>query len=54
MAAVPAAGFSAEIENAGPGEVRVEFESEEHKSSFRAEWDDGELEIEIDEGSEDD
>lgn len=54
VAAVPAAGFSAEIEESGPGEVKVEFESSGHKSSFRARWEDSELDIKIKEESEDD
>ncbi len=49
--AVPEAGFSVEIEKAGPGEVRVEFESSDRESSFRARWEDGELDIDIDEES---
>ena len=54
VAAVPAAGFSTEIEHSGPGEVEIEFESSGHKSSFRARWKDGELDIKIDEEPEDD
>ena len=49
IAAVPAPGFSVEFDHLGPGEVRVEFESETHRSSFRARWENGELDIEIDE-----
>jgi hypothetical protein len=54
VAAVPAAGFSIEIEESGPGEVEIEFESSGHESSFRARWKDGELDIKIDEEPEDD
>ena len=49
--AVPEAGFSVEIDKAGPEEVRVEFESSDHESSFRARWKDGELDIDIEEES---
>ena len=49
--AVPKAGFSVEIDKAGPEEVRVEFESSDHESSFRARWKDGELDIDIEEES---
>lgn len=49
--AIPAGGFTVEIEHSGPEEVRVEFESSDHKSSFRAEWEDGELDIKLDEES---
>jgi hypothetical protein len=52
--AVPKAGFSVEIDKAGPKEVRVEFESADHQSEFRARWEDGELDIDIDEESEED
>jgi len=51
VAATPKAGFSVEIDKAGPGEVRVEFESSDRESSFRARWEDGELDIDIDEES---
>lgn len=54
VAAVPTAGFSAEIDESGPGEVEIEFESSDHQSSFRARWKDGALDIEIDEEPEDD
>ncbi|MCB1247553.1 MAG: hypothetical protein KDB69_09830 [Acidimicrobiia bacterium] len=49
VGAVPKAGFTVDVEHTGPDEVRVEFESENHESSFRAEWEDGELLIDIDE-----
>ena len=51
VAATPKAGFSVETDKAGPGEVRVEFESSDRESSFRARWEDGELDIDIDEES---
>ena len=52
--AVPKAGFSVEVEKSGPTEVEVKFESADHQSEFRARWNDGELDIDIDEESEDD
>lgn len=52
VGAVPSGGFSAEVEDSGPGEVEVEFESSHHKSTFRARWEDGHLDIDIDEESE--
>jgi polyisoprenoid-binding protein YceI len=54
VAATPKAGFSVEIDKVGPEEVRVEFESSDRESSFRARWKDGELDIDIDEESEED
>lgn len=54
VAAVPAGGFSAEIKSPGPNEVEVEFESSTHKSTFRARWDNGQLDIDIDEEEDDD
>ncbi len=52
--AVPKAGFSVEVEKSGPKEVEVKFESADHQSEFRARWKDGELDIDIDEESEED
>ena len=54
VGAVPTAGFSAEVDESGPEEVEVDFESSGHKSSFRARWEDGSLDIDIDEESEHD
>ncbi len=51
VGATPKAGFSVEIDKAGPEEVRVEFESSDHESSFRARWKDGELDIDLEEES---
>ena len=48
VGAAPKAGFSVEVDKAGPEEVRIEFESSDHISSFRARWKDGELDIDID------
>lgn len=51
-AAVPAAGYELEIEESGPGEVRVEFTSESGPDyEIRARWDDGQFETEISEKS---
>ena len=54
VAAVPAAGFSTDIEHSGPGEVEIDFKSSGHKSSFQARWKDGELDVKIDEEPDDD
>lgn len=51
--AVPVAGFQVEIKKEGPPEVEVEFESEKLVVRIDAEWNDGELDIEIDENSRD-
>lgn len=51
VSAFPFGGFSVEVDEAGPEEVGVEFESSDHESSFRARWKDGELDIDIDEES---
>lgn len=48
QAATPAAGFAVEIDDSGPTRVRVEFESEDTDIRVEAEWDDGELEVSID------
>ena len=47
QAATPAPGFQAEIKKSGPDQVEVEFESETVKVEISAEWDDGELEIDV-------
>jgi hypothetical protein len=51
--ATPAPGFSVELRDRGPNKVSVEFESGGHESKFRAEFEDGELEITLDEGDDD-
>lgn len=49
------AGFTMKVEDNGPDEVEVEFRSEDHKSEFSAEYEDGELRIEVkDEGDDED
>ena len=47
--AAPNPGFSMRLEADEGDEVRVRFESDDHRSEFEARWDDGELEIELDE-----
>lgn len=47
--ATPASGFAAEIEKQGPPVVDVEFESESAKFRVKAEWSNGQLDVEIDE-----
>jgi cytoskeletal protein RodZ len=53
VSAFPFGGFSVEVEKSGPDKVEVTFESEDHKSSFKASWEDGELNIDIKEEAED-
>lgn len=48
QAATPAAGFGVEIDDSGPSRVRVEFESEDSDIRVEAEWDDGGLEVSVD------
>lgn len=45
--ASPAFGYSMEIEKIGPDEVRVDFESDNNDISVRVEWENGKLDIEI-------
>lgn len=47
--AVPLAGFQFEIDKEGPPAVEVEFESSSLRVDFRAEWEDDELRIEVEE-----
>jgi cytoskeletal protein RodZ len=53
VGAVPSSGFTVKVENAGPSEVRVEFDSESWESEFSAKWDDGELKVRTDEHDDD-
>lgn len=48
QAATPAAGFSVEIDDSGPKRVRVEFEGDDDDIGVEVEWEDGELEVSID------
>ncbi|MDH3463578.1 MAG: hypothetical protein OEM32_08140 [Acidimicrobiia bacterium] len=47
QSASPAIGYSAEIEETGPENVRVGFEGDDHEVSVRVEWKNGMLDIEI-------
>ncbi len=49
VSAVAAPGFRTEIEKAGPVEVEVEFESNDHKSELSAHLEQGELKVEKEE-----
>jgi cytoskeletal protein RodZ len=53
ISAIPQPGFSTELQEDGPEEVRVRFRSESHNSDFRARWEDGELRITANEEAED-
>lgn len=48
QAATPAAGFSVEIDDRGPERVRVEFEGEEDDFGVEVEWEDGNLDVSVD------
>lgn len=45
VSAIPQPGYSTDPRETGPTKVRIRFESEEHTSDFRAEWEGGELRI---------
>lgn len=47
--AVPLPGFETEIDNAGPPQVEVEFNSNNLRVDIKVEWDNDKLEIEVDE-----
>ena len=47
------AGFTMDVEDNGPDEVEVEFRSESHRSKFSAEFEGGELRVEIKEEGDD-
>lgn len=51
--ATPAPGFTTEVDEAGPPQVKVEFESEEKKIELRARWEDGDLRIDVSEDEHD-
>jgi hypothetical protein len=46
-AATPASGFSVEVDDSGPTRVRVEFESDDADIRVEARWQDGELEVTV-------
>ena len=52
--AVAERGFTIDVEHDGPETVEVEFKSESHDSKLTARMHDGELDIKIDEESDDD
>ena len=41
VSAVPNPGYTVEVDDGGPDEVRVEFESDDSKSEVRVRWNDG-------------
>lgn len=43
----PNPGYTMDVEHTGPETVEVEFRKEEQHSTFKAEWDDGKLDVEI-------
>lgn len=45
----PAVGFTMDVRDAGPSEVDVRFDSDDHESRFSAEWEDGALDASIEE-----
>ncbi len=47
--AVPKPGFETEIDKSGPPVVEVEFKSSSLRVEIKAEWDDGRLQVDIDE-----
>jgi hypothetical protein len=49
VSAVANAGFDTDIEKAGPDEVEVKFESNNHKSELSAKFENGELRVEKEE-----
>ena len=49
VSAVASAGFDTDIEHAGPTEVEVKFESNDHKSELSAKFEDSELKVEKEE-----
>lgn len=48
QAATPAPGFSVEVDDAGPPRIRVEFESDLTDVRVEARWEDGSLDIDVD------
>ena len=54
VSAIPIPGFQVEIKKAGPEEVRVQYESDDHESDFKAEWEDGQVTLDLDEEPKDD
>ncbi len=52
--AVPLPGFETEIDNSGPPVVEVEFDSSSLRVDIKAEWDNGELVVDVEEDSHED
>jgi hypothetical protein len=50
ISAVPASGFTADVESGGPNQVEVEFKSGNHESKYHASISDGRLDVETEEG----
>jgi len=53
QATTPAPGFRGEIEEGGPPEIEVEFESDKLKVEVHAKWDGGDVNVEVSESAED-
>lgn len=54
QSATPTLGYQVEVEKKGPPEVKIEFESEDHKVEVHAAWADGDIRVETSEETEDD
>lgn len=48
----PATNWTYDIEEGGPPKVEVEFKMEDRKIKFKAEWENGELKVKIQEDEE--
>lgn len=53
QSATPSPGFQVEVDDAGPPDVKVEFESETQKFEVEARWKDGGLDVKTSTSSED-
>lgn len=53
QSATPSPGFQVEVDDAGPPDVKVEFESETQKFEVEARWKDGVLDVKTSTSSED-
>lgn len=51
--AAPNAGFSMDVEKDGPSKVEVEFNGEGYEGKFKADMEDGTLDVDIEDGDED-
>jgi hypothetical protein len=52
--AAPYAGFSMKPEKTGPLKVEIEFEGSNYEGKFKADMEDGRLDVDIDESDDDD